>query len=214
MWIWSFALDLFNGDSMLTAVTLVVMLLTVLLAVVGICVNNAGLYAALCLLVVSGGVIFLLVNGVEKRLFSLMFAVVCGWIGIGYATVYICVEVRRKISYCKTQRAEIKRQLKFTLPDRENTYLRDRLHTALNGGKEEFFCEKGEAIAKMDYARRMLAQIREAPLTPIERIDVEEFARLLIAYERKGGWNASDVKAISEIFSRLLKLAAKYEVGV
>ena len=43
---------------------------------------------------------------------------------------------------------------------------------------------------------------------------VEEFAKLLAAYDRKGKWSASDVKTVSEIFSRLLKLAAKYEIAV
>jgi hypothetical protein len=84
------------------------------------------------------------------------------------------------------------------------------LHTE----REEAVLEKRGSVARMGYARKLLAQVKESPLTPVERIDVEEFAKLLAAYDRKGKWSASDVKTVSEIFSRLLKLAAKYEIAV
>lgn len=214
MWIWSFALEFFEGDKRLTAVALSVMFLTVQLAAVGICVKSTGLYAALCLLVVSGGSIYLMICGVDGEAFLLMFAIVCAWMGIGYAIVYACLEIKGRIAYRRQRRAEIKRRLQFTLPDRENGYLRDRLHTALNMNKEELCNEKRGMIARMGYARKMIARIKEAPLTPVERIDVEELAGVLALYDRKERWSASDVKTISEIFSRLIKLAAKYEIAV
>ena len=214
MWIWNFCLEFFEGDTYLTATALVLMLLTIQLAGVGIYVKSAGLYGALCLAVASGGSIFLLVRGVDGKLFSLMLAIVCGCMGLGYAFVYITVECMERIAVRRAQRAEIRRRVQFTLPDRENSYLRDRLQTALNTEKEESVLEKRESFARMEYARKMLAQIQEASLTPVERMDVEEFARLLAAYDKKGKWSASDVKAISEIFSRMLKLAAKYEIAV
>lgn len=214
MWIWSLGMELFEGDSYLTAVALVLMLLTMQFVAVGLWVKSAGLYGALCLAVVSGGGVFLLTREVDRKLFSLLLAIVCGFVGLGYAVVYISVAVREKIAIRRAQRAEIKRRVQFTLPDRENSYLRDRLQTALNTEKEEAVLEKRGCFARMSYARKMLARIMEAPLTAVERMDVEEFARLLAVYDRKGKWSASDVKAISEIFSRLLKLAAKYQIAV
>ena len=145
---------------------------------------------------------------------ALMLSILLGWMGIGYAFVYTCLEIRGRIAHRRQQRAEIRRRLQFTLPDRENGYLRDRLHTALNMDKEECCGEKREMIARMGYARKMVGRLKEAPLTPVERIDVEELAGALAVYDRKGRWSASDMKAISEICSRLLKLAAKYEIAV
>jgi hypothetical protein len=137
MWMWFFALEFFEGDKRLTTVALAVMFLTVQLAALGICVKSSGLYAALCLLAISGGSLYLMVNGVDGEAFLCMLAIVCGWVGIGYAIVYTCLEIRGRIAHRREQRAEIKRRLQFTLPDRENGYLRDRLHTALNINKEE-----------------------------------------------------------------------------
>ena len=214
MWIWSFGLELFEGDGYLTATALALIFLTVQLVAVGFWAKSAGLYGALCLAVTSAGSVFLLARGVDGVLFSLMLAIVCGVIGLGYAVVYSGVVIRERIALRREQRAEMKRRVQFTLPDRENSYLRDRLQTALNTEKEEAVLEKRGSFARMGYAKKMLAKIKEAPLTPVERIDVEEFARLLAVYDRKGKWSASDVKAISEIFSRLLKLAAKYEIAV
>lgn len=214
MWIWSFAVELFEGDKYLTGVALALIVLTVQLAAVGVYMKSAGLYAALCLALTSGGCVFLLSRGVAWKGFCLMLAIVCGLMGSGYAIVYLSVEIRERIAERKARRAEKKRRVQFTLPDRENRYLRDRLQTALHTEREEAVLEKRGSVARMGYARKLLAQVKESPLTPVERIDVEEFAKLLAAYDRKGKWSASDVKTVSEIFSRLLKLAAKYEIAV
>jgi hypothetical protein len=84
----------------------------------------------------------------------------------------------------------------------------------LDKDNEEAFSEKWKLGAKLGYARKMLAKIKEAPLSPVERIDVEEIARLVALYGRKEKWSAADVKSVSEIFSRLLKLSAKYDIAV
>jgi hypothetical protein len=214
MWIWSFAVELFEGDKYLAGVALALVVLTVQLAAVGVCTKSAGLYAALCLALTGGGSVFLLARGVAWKGFFLMLAIVCGLMGSGYAIVYLSVEIRERIAERKARREEKKRRVQFTLPDRENQYLRDRLQTALHTEREEAVLEKRVSVARMGYARKLLAQVKESPLTPVERIDVEEFAKLLAAYDRKGKWSASDVKTVSEIFSRLLKLAAKYEIAV
>ena len=214
MWIWSFAVELFEGDKYLAGVALALVVLTVQLAAVGVCAKSAGLYAALCLALTGGGSVFLLARGVAWNGFFLMLAIVCGLMGSGYAIVYVSVEIRERIAERKARREEKKRRVQFTLPDRENQYLRDRLQTALRTEGEEAVLEKRGSVARMGYARKLLAQVKESPLTPVERIDVEEFAKLLAAYDRKGEWSASDVKTVSEIFSRLLKLAAKYEIAV
>ena len=214
MWIWSFAVELFEGDKYLAGVALALVVLTVQLAAVGVCAKSAGLYAALCLALTGGGSVFLLTRGVAWKGFFLMLAIVCGLMGSGYAIVYVSVEIRERIAERKARREEKKRRVQFTLPDRENQYLRDRLQTALHTEGEEAVLETRGSVARMGYARKLLAQVKESPLTPVERIDVEEFAKLLAAYDRKGKWSASDVKTVSEIFSRLLKLAAKYEIAV
>lgn len=214
MWIWSFLLEFFQGDSVATAAAIGVLLFTVVSAAVGFYARSTGLYAALCLLFVSACCVIFYIQGVGEERLAWALAVEGSLVGIGYATVYIFLEIRKKIALRRIQRAEIKRQLKFTLPDRENDYVRARLHTALHTEREDFGTEKGNAGVRIHYARKMLAKIKESQLTPVERIDVEEMARILALYEVKEKWSTSDIKAMSEVFSRLLKLAAKYEIAV
>ncbi len=125
-----------------------------------------------------------------------------------------CVRAQER----KKRRAATARRLKYTLPDRENSYVRARLNTALKAetGEEPKLLggEKQSVGLRLGYTRKMLARVREAALSPVERLDVEEMARLLALYVGKEKWSGADVKAINEMFSRLLKLSAKYEIAV
>lgn len=211
---WMIVLAFFEGDKLPSAVAILALFLTVLSVAAGFCMKSAGLYAALSLLIVSVGGAFYLFWGIEGSRLAFWLAAEGALLGAGYALLYIKEAVAKKITERREKRVERKRQLQFILPDRENGYLRDRLHVALNAEKGEVFSEKWKIGAKLGYARKMLAKIKEAPLSPLERIDVEEMARLVALYERKGRWSSSDVKAVGEVFSRLLKLSAKYDIAV
>ena len=161
--------------------------------------------------------------GVDSRLalaafcilFSMVFSCVC-CLFLAYA---VC-SAKKRARERRERRAAVKRRLQFTLPDKENGYLRDRLHTALcaqesdERNEEIDVADKKSVGVKLGYARKMLAKVKESALSPIERLDVEEMSRLVALYGRKGKWSGSDVKAINEIFARLLKLSAKYEIAV
>ena len=213
MWLWHWLCAFFEGNSRFAAMAIAIFYLTVLSAVVGICLKSMGLYWALCLLFVGVGVVCFLSFGLAWEKLAYMLAVEGSAVGLGYAVAYVCLELLRIKKRRKEERQERKRGVQFTLPDRENRYLRDRLHTSLQT-EEWCFQDRRSALARMSYARRMISLIKASPLTPVERIDVEEMARLLALYDKKGRWNGADVKALSEIFSRLLKLAAKYEIAV
>ncbi len=111
----------------------------------------------------------------------------------------------------RQQRMEEKRALRYTLPDRENSYVRARLHTALQpqttDGEEPIELRLG-------YVRKMLAKVKEAALSPVERLDVEELSSLIALYVGKEKWSTEDRKAVNEVFARLLKLSAKYKIAV
>ena len=214
MRIWCFVLDFLDGNQQWAAVALAIVFLTIFSAMFGGVLKSMGLYVALCLLFSSVGVLIFLLGGMDREKLSMLFAVEGGLVGFGYAILYILLAVGRKIDDRKAQRRERQRRLQFTLPDYENSYLRDRLHTALRTEKEELYGGKRSDLAKMGYAKKLLANIKEVTLSPVERMDVEEMASLLLTYDKKEKWSSSDVKTMSEIFSRLLKLAAKYDVAV
>ncbi len=122
---------------------------------------------------------------------------------------------RRRVAR-KREKLERDKRLQYALPDRENRYLQTRLHTALRAEKPDdfFLAGDGDGSVKMRYARKMLAHVKEAALSPVERLDVEEMAGALAVFQKKEKWSNADLKALNEIFSRLLKLSAKYQIAV
>lgn len=124
----------------------------------------------------------------------------------------LCVYMRKKI----TSKKNAQRKLLYTLPDRENTYIRARLNTVLQAktkGIDELGFESAETTAySFGYARELLSKVKEAPLTLIERAQAEEIGKLFGLYLHKTAWNAKDIHVLSDAFSALLKLSAKYAV--
>lgn len=217
-WIYM-TVDFFGGEQT-AAATACMILLILLSAGVGFAVKSAGIYAALALTTVCGGGLFFLLFEVKKDGAITSLAITGLTAGICYAFLFFALTARRKILERRLYRAEIKRQVQFTLPDKENGYLRDRLRTALHtaeigGINEELFgTDKKNVGIRLGYARKMLAKVKEAPLSPAERLDVEEMARLIFLYEKREKWSSSELKTVNEIFSRLLKLSAKYELAI
>ncbi len=112
----------------------------------------------------------------------------------------------------RKKRKTVNRELKFTLPDRENTFVRSRLSTVLNlefcraqGQEEKLAIEFSQAL-------KMLDKISFAPLSTAEKIEVGQMQDDLHAFQAKEKFTAKEVLSINEKFARLLKLSAKYGV--
>ncbi len=128
-----------------------------------------------------------------------------------YTTISFCFVVRKLLRERKKQRATERRRIEFTLPERDNAYLRARLQTALSPDLQDGF---EPPDLRLGYAKKLLACVQGAPLSPVERLDVEELAGKLAAFMQKEGWSGGDKKAVNELLARLIKLSAKYDVAV
>ncbi len=154
-------------------------------------------------------------SGEEVCLALLLF-----FIGICYAVVIGLEMLRQKREIRRKNRAQILRKLQFTLPEKENRYVKDRLNTALRTAKEVDkkekvgLLEEGEKneIVRLEHVRKLLVRIKDAPLTKAERMEAEEMSRMFSAYMRKEKWTSGDVRIMNELFAALLKIAAKYAV--
>lgn len=140
-------------------------------------------------------------------------AVVGGALYLVLAAVLVSKEKRRQR---KRDRAEVERKLQFLLPQKDNSFVRARLHTALNadmGASNSAIPEEdsGEKL-RLEYAKKLLAKVWEAPLSTAERLTVEDMEKDFSAYMRKEKWTARDARKINELLSILLKLSAKYSV--
>ena len=118
---------------------------------------------------------------------------------------------------CRLSRGILRRQhahyrrVEYTLPDRENSYVRARLSTALRGdmGAEE---ERTEYTVCLSYARELLAKLKAAPLTQAERLETDGLEGVFSLYFHKSKWSANDLRAVNGACARLIKLSAKYAV--
>lgn len=118
---------------------------------------------------------------------------------------------------CRFAKARIRRKsvgarrVEYTLPDKDNGYVRARLSTVLrcDPAADE---EREEHSVCLSYARELLAKLKAAPLTQAERLETEGLEGVFSLYFHKPKWSANDLRAVNGACSRLIKLSAKYAV--
>jgi hypothetical protein len=169
-------------------------------------------------MIISGELLTLLQENTD-----LLKIVSCmGWTCFLSALVYVLLTcaliVRVTILRRKKRRAAMLRKVQYALPEKENTYIRARLHTVLKGDgildkDGNLVKEKGvQETFRAEYVKKLLTKLQKAPLTKAERLELHEVSLLFSAYLKKSDWTAQDIRALNDIFSYLLKLSAKYTV--
>ena len=216
MWVFDWLADLMKNNPMTVFVLCISILLYFGAAVIGFCCRDRGFYTAFAAMITCGA--FIAFAAAEKSIeFLLVIVVGFSFIGAGFYALMTCGLIYRAyILRRRKRRAEILRKVQYTLPEKENTYIRERLNTTLQvnmpaskaenspqevGNKESF---------QTAYAKKLLMKIQEAPLTKAERLEMQEVSRLFSAYLRKSRWTVEDVRLINDMFSYLLKISAKY----
>ena len=124
--------------------------------------------------------------------------------------VHLLVRIKRSVTERKNSRAKVERSIVYTLPDRDNSYVRARLNTTLYVKSGE--TEVEPAPMKLGYARELLNGIKNAPLTVAERLQAEEMGAMLSVLLHKEEWSLSDMRCANDLCASLLKLCAKYAV--
>lgn len=131
-----------------------------------------------------------------------------------FATLFVWL-CRKRAKARRARRMERLRQLQYTLPDRENTYVRARLNTVLQPPQERDYKQLGDGEpVRLSYAKKLLARVREAELSTAERLQTEDIGRVFALYLQKPRWDAADLRVVNDTFAALLKLSAKYAVAV
>lgn len=172
-----------------------------------------------------------------ESIFTSFFAVLCGGLGImvacydvgeiaAWVSVCLCLvlggvlylllfsalRLRKMAAERKKRRAEISRRLQYTLPDRGNGYIRERLKTALKVDDAPENEEENKVSVRLGYARALLCKVQEAPLTVAERLQTEEIGKIFTLYKGKEGWKTEELRNLNDLCATLLKLSAKYAV--
>lgn len=217
MWIWAWIAQVYENERSAFAVVSIAAAVMLVSAIVSFFTRGTGVYIALSALDCSGAGIALAFLSVGEEAGFVSLALSTGFCGAVYLILFATLSVKKKIEERKLRRAEIRRRLFYTLPDRENSYIRTRLNTALRVEEEPVneytgaLKEEKEPM-KLEYARRLLGRVKAAPLSTAERLQTEEMGKAFSLYLQKDGWTAEELRAVNELCACLLKLSAKYAV--
>lgn len=175
----------------------------------GYSMRNAGVYAGAGATVVGGMALFVLLGGRDWKQARTAFATLAILGGISYIGLICTLELRKRLQKRRELRELSVKKTEYALPDKENTLVRERLNTVLKTVTEE---ESAETYFRFVHAQKLLAKVREKPLTNAERLETEEMDALFHAFSKKEKWNFEDIRIVNEAFARVLKLSAKYAV--
>lgn len=185
-------------------------------AIVSVAERSVRIYFGALPLIAGGGLFLSLWQ--EIGLKSIQAAgCVCAVFGGGiYFIAYLVASFARAKRKKRMKKEERYRQLQFTLPERDNTYIRARLNGALRCGSAENLEDEGVKNGRkteFSYARRLLAKLRAADLSATDRLQTDNLGGLLALYDKREKLSSSDLQAVNDCFALLLKLAAKYDVN-
>ena len=108
----------------------------------------------------------------------------------------------------------VERELQFTLPDRDNSYVRERLQGPLKSEEERKRVEIAVTMKEMDvrleYVRRTISKLKALPLTPADRLAVNRISKTVTFYGLKNALAPDETRRLNDCFASLLKMQAKY----
>lgn len=121
----------------------------------------------------------------------------------------VCIDVYAWQTEKKRKSREEGKALLFTLPDKENLFIRERLNTSLSPKEEQYF---SSSDLQMEYMRKCIVKLKGAKLSPADRLAVENYSRIITAYMSAEALSAQELRGVNDTFSALLKMSAKYAV--
>lgn len=127
--------------------------------------------------------------------------------------IFLVLRKRRRLKK-QAERERVHRETVFTLPDRENSFLKDRLNTRLRPAEPNGTITVGaqECGLKLAAVRETLSALKAMPLSVAERLATSAISRGITACAVKDELTAEEVRQINECFCDMLKLAAKYSL--
>ncbi len=143
----------------------------------------------------------------------------CGAFGAGCLISAIILigawlKKRRRARIERYQKSD--RAVQFTLPDKENSFVRDRLKGTLKSEeerkKQENFTPLKDLDIRLDYTRKTITKLKASPLTPADRLEVNRISKTVTFFALKNALSPSETRSLNDCFARLLKLCAKYAV--
>ena len=109
-----------------------------------------------------------------------------------------------------------RREFTYTLPDRENAFVRDRLKGELRSAEETKKTNVAVPLKsldlRLDYTRKTISKLKAENLSPADRLEVNRISKTVTFYALKNALDPTETRCLNDCFGRLLKLCAKYFV--
>ena len=156
-----------------------------------------------------------LIQKISSENIALLVAlcVVCSCISVAIVVTSLFIggilRVKSRVEKRRQARRAIERKLKFTLPERENTFIQARVNTALNPETQNVVNQPTEPIP-LSHALALLADLREKQLSTADGLTCAELSAILSLYKEKSLWTSKDSQDINVALAGILKLTAKY----
>ncbi len=204
---------LFYGNEALTIAFVCALAILLVAATLAFFLRAPSVFLAFAALTVGGGVLLVTFLGLPWSETPVFFSLLAVFIGGVYLFLFVALKIRARIAKRKKERAKAERKLQFALPDRDNSFVRARLNTVLQVDERPAFSSPvlQEGVC-FSHARTLLARVKEAPLSPAERLETDELSKMIALYLQKSDFTAEDARVVNEAFARILKLSAKYAV--
>ena len=208
-----------DGNGALCCAAIVGGILLLIVAVIACCCKSNGLYVAFSATLVGG--IEMVAFAIESAWQEAVFFRAIAWISVGVVGLIVIgiIALLRRFARRKNRLIVNGNKDGGLLPEKDNSYVRARLHTALRAEETDAFSivrksvpYENRGMVRLGYAWRLLAGVQDAPLSPAERLEVDALARSFAEYAVCERWDNEQLRAVNELFARLLKLSAKYGV--
>ena len=210
MWLNNIYAWLFYENTSLAIIFFIAVFALTVSSFIGYRYNSVGVYTALA--VIIGGLTFIIgsLYGAIAKYAWRCTAVLCVYGGVIELVLRIVFGVKKRIKNRRESRAKIERELKFTLPEKDNSFIRARLNTVLKQEEPEKLQETQTKDFQLSYAKQLLVKLKESKLSTADSLKTEEFSSLLALYANKEKYTPNDLRTLNDALSGLLKLSAKY----
>ena len=174
--------------------------------------NTTSVFIALSLIIGGSAWLISAVYKVRIEYALRPTAVLCVYGGTAYVILRIILGVKRKIIERKAKREQIERSLQFTLPEKDNSFIRARLNTVLKPTKVKESERMEIGKIEFSYAKALLEKLTDCRLSTADGLKAQSLMEIIGEYAVKPTCTTGELAKLSEAFSTLLKLSAKYAV--
>ncbi len=123
--------------------------------------------------------------------------------------------IKEKREKKRLQRERLEKERSFTLPDRENSFVRERLNGVLREKREtddkKIFAVDGEKL-RLEYVRGLISKTKASPISAADRLEINRLSKRITEIVSQELLTLRETYELSDCFLSVIRLAAKYAV--